>query len=291
MTDPQLWFSAVEIGCFFGLLALAYLLILIGAGFFNFALGPLAMTGGLSTSWFVLNLGVPVPVAILMGIALVMALSALTEVAVVRQVQKRSGFAELPALVAVAGVLFTIQQAAGLVFGRVPLPGQRLTEAEPIAVGDAALYPSTIILVAMTAILFAAVSAWMRISSMGRLLRAVGDNTAAATLLGLPVSRVRIIAFVLGGGIAAIAGILFATKSGVSVLNGLSWTLTGFLALVIGGTGRIIGPLLGGLILGAVQVFTPFYFASLGPQTVILVLGLIFFAFKPEGIFVRKVRA
>lgn len=126
---------------------------------------------------------------------------------------------------------------------------------------------------------------------MGRLLRAVGDNKEAAQLLGLPVGRVRLVAFVIGGLIAAIAGILFASKSGVSFTSGLSWTLTGFLALVIGGTGNIWGPLVGGLLLGAVQVFTPFYFDKLGPATVILVLALVFFAFKPEGIFVRKVRA
>lgn len=291
MTDPQLWLSAVEIGCFFGLIALSYLLILVGAGFFNFALGPYAMTGGLATSWLVLEHGLPVAVAMLFGVVLVLVLAAATELVVVRPVQKRSGKGDLPALVAVSAVLFAVQQGAGLFFGRVPLPGQQLVTAGPWKLGSAALFSSTAILVVVTVVVFAATSAWVRMSRMGRLLRAVGDNKEAAQLLGLPVGRVRLVAFVIGGLIAAIAGILFASKSGVSFTSGLSWTLTGFLALVIGGTGNIWGPLVGGLLLGAVQVFTPFYFDKLGPATVILVLALVFFAFKPEGIFVRKVRA
>ena len=91
MNDPQLWISAIEIGCFFGLIALSYLLILVGSGFFNFAIGPYAMLGGLSTSWLVVRQGLTVPVAMLLGILLVVVVSAITELAVVRQVQKKSG--------------------------------------------------------------------------------------------------------------------------------------------------------------------------------------------------------
>lgn len=291
MTDLQLWLSAIEIGCFFGLIALSYLLILVGAGFFNFALGPYSMTGGLATSWLVLNHQIPLVLAILISVTLVIGLAVITELGVVRPVQARSGGGELPALVSVAAVLFAVQQAAGLIFGRVPLPGQQLFQAGPWTIGSAALFSSSALLVVVTVVLFTATAVWMRVSRMGRLLRAVGDNKDAASLLGLPVGRVRLVAFILGGIIAAIAGILFASKSGVSFTSGLGWTLTGFLALVIGGTGSIWGPLLGGLLLGAVQVFIPFYFSNLGPGTVILAIALVFFALKPEGLFVRRVRA
>ncbi|MGJ3507219.1 branched-chain amino acid ABC transporter permease [Enemella sp. A6] len=291
MTDPQLWLSALEIGCFFGLLALSYYLILIGSGFFNFALGPYAMVGGLSASWFIVNLGWPPILAALVGVLLVVAVSAVTELVVVRPVQKKSGRGELPALVAVAAVLFAVQQAAGVAFGRVPLPGVRLVEGSPIELGDVYLFPTSALLIGVTLVAFIGVGLWMSKSTTGRLLRAVGDNGDAARILGLPVSRVRLVSFMLGGLLAGVAGVLFSSKSGISFQAGLGWTLTGFLALVIGGTGRIYAPLIGGLILGIVQVFTPFYFATLGPQTMILFLGVIFFAFKPEGIFVRKVRA
>ena len=291
MTDLQLWLSAAEIGCFFALIALSYLLIVVGAGFFNFALGPYAMVGGLGTSWLVIEHEVSLWPAIALGLLMVVALAGVTELVVVRPVQKRAGRGDLPALVAVAAVLFAVQQAAGLVFGRASLPGQQIVTFDPIEIGDAFLLPNALLLMATTVVVFAAVGAWVRFSRVGRLLRAVGDNLDAARILGLPVGRVRLVAFLLGGLIAGIAGVLFATKSGVSSTSGLSWTLTGFLALVIGGTGRIWAPLVGGLVLGAVQVFTPYYSTQITPQTVILLLALLFFALKPEGLFVRRVRS
>lgn len=290
MTDPQLWLSTIEIGCFFGLIALGYLLILIGAGFFNFALGPYAMAAGLGTSWLVIRQDVPIWLAVAFGLVLSIVLSAATELFVVRPVQKRSGRGELAALVAVAAVLFTVQQTAGLAFDRVPLPGQQLLTAGPWEVGGAVLVSSTVVLVVVTLVTFASVGLWMSRSSQGRLLRAVGDNTAAAATLGLPVGRIRLLAFIIGGLIVGVAGILFAPKAGVGFTSGLAWTLTGFIALVVGGTGSIWAPLVGGLLLGAAQVLAPYYFGSLGPQTMILVIALIFFAFRPEGLFVRRVR-
>lgn len=290
MTDLQLWLSAIEIGSFFGLLALAFLLILTGSGFFNFALGPYAMVAGLGTSWLVIGHGVAVWLAIACGLAMAVAVSAITELVVVREVQRKAGTGEVPALVAVAAVLFAVQQSAGIVFGRVPLPGQQLLQAGPWRLGDVVLVSSTAVLLVVTVVVFVVTGTWVRLSRTGRLLRAVGDNGEAARKLGLPVSRVRLTAFVIGGLVAGIAGILFAPKAGVEFSSGLTWTISGFLALVVGGTGSIWAPLAGGLLMGVVQVFAPYYFGNVGPQTMLVLIALVFFAFKPEGLFVRRVR-
>ena len=291
MTEPQLWFSVFEVGCFFGLIALGYLLILEGAGFFNFALGPFAMVAGLSATWLVIEKEWSLWPAVGVALALVLALSLITEVGIVRPIVVRSGGGELPALVAVAAVLFATEQAAGYVFGRRHLPGQPLFTFDVIEVGDAFLQPSAAVLIVTTIIVFTAVALWMRATATGRLLRAVGDNSHAASLLGLPVSRIRLTAFALGGIVAAVAGLLFAPKAGVGFQTGLSWTLSGFLALVVAGTGSVWAPLAGGLLVAAVQVFVPYYLGSAAPDYVILAVALVFFAFRPEGLFARRVRA
>lgn len=290
MSQPQLWISALEMGCFFGLLALAYYLVLVGAGFFNFAIGPYAMMGGLCTSWLVIQQDLDVWAAAGIAVVAAMALAAVTELAVVRPVQRRSGGGELPALVAVAAVLFAIQQLAGYLFGHTTLPGQSLVTFDPLPLGDTFVQPNTVLLVAFTAVGFAAFALWIRLTRTGRLLRAVGDSKHAAALLGLPVNRIRLIAFLLSGLIAAVTGLLFAPKAGVSSLSGLSWALSGFLAMVVGGTGSVWAPLLGGLLLGAIEVFLPYYFGGQAGVYGLLVVALLFFAFKPNGLFVRRVR-
>ncbi|MDT5024225.1 MAG: branched-chain amino acid transport system permease protein [Micromonosporaceae bacterium] len=291
MTELQLWISAVQMGCFFGMLALAYYLVLVGAGFFNFAIGPYAMVGGLCTSWLVVQWGFDVWSAAAIAVVAATALAIATELLVVRPVQRRSGSGELPALVAVAAVLFTIQQGAGAVFDYLTLPGQNLLTIDPVTVGDTAIQPGTILTILATVVAFGGIAVWIRYTRTGRLLRAVGDSTSAATLLGLPVARVRLIAFVVSGVIAAVAGLLFSTKAGVNSLSGLSWAVSGFLALVIGGTGSITAPLFGGLLLGLVEVFVPYYFGGQSHVYGMLIVALVFFAFKPEGLFVRRVRA
>lgn len=291
MTDLQLWLSAVEMGCFFGMLALAYHLIYVGAGFFNFAIGPYAMMGGLCTSWLVINYDFGVWPAAAIAVVVTIILAALTELGVVRPVQKRSGGGELPALVAVAAVLFAVQQLAGYVFGYPTLPGQSLATFSPVTVGEVTIQPSSILMIVMALITFAATALWIRFSRTGRLLRAVGDSNQAAALLGLPVNRIRLIAFLIAGFIAALAGLLFAPKAGVHSLSGLAWSLAGFLAVVVGGTGSVWAPLFGGMLLGLIEVFLPYYFGGQAQVYGMILIALLFFAFKPQGLFVRTVRA
>lgn len=290
MSNIQLWIAAVEIGAFFALIALAMYLVVIGTDFFNFAMGPYAMAAALAASWLVVQHGAAPWIAIGVGIALALILSVVTEIVVIRPVQRRSGRADLPALVAVTAVLFAVQQLAGTVFGRLPLPGVPLVGIEPVDIAGVTVNGTTITLVVGAAVIFALTTWWLRSSSTGRLLRAVGDNPDAARTLGLPVSRIRLVSFAVAGVIAALAGILFASKSGVQFTSGLSWTLTAFLALVIGGTGRAWAPLIGGLVLGIAQVFAPYYFGASAAQTSILLIALVFFAFRPEGLITRKVR-
>lgn len=291
MREPQLWVSVFEIGSFYSLIALAYLLVLEGAGFFNFAIGPYAMVAGLGTSWLVIEKDWnPVPSAVFM-VVVVMALAAVTDVVIVRRIEKKSGGGELPALVAVAAIIFAIQQAAGMAFGRRDLPGQRLITFDRIELGEAIIQPTSVLLFAVTVVLFVAVALWFKLTATGRTLRAVGDNKHAAGLLGLPVSRVRLTAFVLAGLIGALAGLLYAPKAGVSFDRGLVWAVSGFLALVVGGTGSSWAPLLGGFLLAASQVFVPYYWGGGSQDYVTLIVALVFFAFRPQGIFTRRIRA
>ncbi|MET4047481.1 branched-chain amino acid ABC transporter permease [Rhodococcus sp. 1163] len=290
MSDPQLWLAAIEIGCFFALVALSMYLVVVGASFFNFAAGPYAMAAAMVTGYATTAWGLPVVFSALLGVAVGITVSLLTEVIVVRNVQRRSGGAELPALVAVTATLFAIQQLAGTIFGRTPLPVQNLFPFANFSIGGVAVQGTTVTIVLVTVVAAAATIMWLRSTTTGQLLRAVGDNNEAAQIIGVGVNRVRLWAFGISGAIAAIAGIVFAAKSGAQFTNGLSWTLTGFLALVIGGTGKPWAPLVGGLALGIVQVFGSYYFGATGSSIAIFLIALTFFAFRPEGLFQRKVR-
>ncbi|WCO67824.1 branched-chain amino acid ABC transporter permease [Iamia majanohamensis] len=290
MGEVQLWVSTVEVGCFFALLGLAFLLVWQGTGDFNFAIGPLAMIAALCASWLVVERDAALWPSLAAGVALVLVLSAVIELGVVRPISSRTTH-HLPVVVAIAAVLFALMQGAGVVFGRSSLPGQQILTFDPVTVGDSVVLPSTILLVVTTLVAFVLVIGWVRLTPSGRLLRAVGNNPDAANVIGLPVSRVRVTAFLVAGMLAALAGLLYAPKSGVGFDRGLTWTIAGFLVVVVGGTGTIWAPLVAGLLLGMLEIFLPYYFSASTPDYVLLVLALGFFAFRPEGLFMKRVRA
>lgn len=280
----------IELTCFFGLLGLAYLVVLEGSGFFNLAIGPYAMMGALSVSGLVINQGLTLWLALVIGLVVVLLLAGSTELLVVRPIERRSGGAEFPALVAVAALVFGISQGAGLVFGRLPLPGQQVVSFPAIDLAGAFVSASLVLIVGFAIVAFGGLTLLARTTAFGRALRAAGDNREAARILGLRVDRIRLLAFIVSGGIACGAGIAFASKGGVSYDVGLHWALLGFLALVIGGTGSWLAPLLGGFILSITQVIVPFFIGGEFADYAVLLFALIFFGFRPQGLYVRKVR-
>lgn len=292
MGNPQLWISVFIDGAFYGMIALAYYVTLIGSQFFNFAIGPYAMATGLGAAWLVVDKGWSLWSAVLVVLVGIVVLGAITELAVVRPVQQRATGGELPALVAVAALLFAIQQLAGEIFGFTPLPGQLIFPTSTFTLSSATVQASVVPLLVVAAAAFLLVGGWIRLTATGRTLRAVGDSNSAARLLGFPVNRIRLIAFMIGALIAGLAGLFFAPSSGngVNFMSGLNWALEGFLALVIGGTGAVWAPLVGGFVLAAAGIFVPYYFGGNSVSYVLLGLAVVFFAFRPEGVFARRVR-
>jgi branched-chain amino acid transport system permease protein len=286
----QLWISIVELGCFAGLMALGYLLVLRGAGIFMFALGPFAMFNAMMASWLVVRQGWPVPVAVVIGIVVAIASACLTELLIVRPIHVRTGGDEEPSIIAIVAILFAVEQLAGTLFGRTALPGLSWVSSDVLNENGVVLTGQTVLLVVVTLLSFLLIWMWLKHTGYGRMLRAVGDNERAARTLGVPVDRIRLIAFGMAGGLGGLAGALFAAKAGISFSTGLQWSLAGFLAVIVGGLGSVWAPLFGGLIVALIQTAAVFYFGHAMLDYATFVLAFIFFALRPKGIFQAKVR-
>jgi branched-chain amino acid transport system permease protein len=290
LPPPSIWASTIEVGCFYSLIAVAYLIILRGAGFFNFAIGPYAIVAAMSASWAVGTLGWSPALAIGSGLLTAVVLGLLTELVVVRPIDARAPGQELPALVAVVAVLFALEQGAGSLYGRLPLPGVPWIDGENVSIVSLHVDRAAILLVVLTLVIFASLSLWTRYARYGQMLRAVGDNKTAAEMLGLPVSRIRLVAFGVAALVAGLGGSLWAFKAGVRFDAGLDYALDGFLTLVIAGTGVLWAPLVGGLLFAALQQLSTFYLGGAAIHYVTLLLAVVFFALRPGGLFVRRAR-
>ena len=259
----QVWVGAIQVGCFAALIGLGFQLIVRTTGIFMFPLGGVASFSAMFMSYLAIQEGWSTPTAFAAGVLTGALLGIACDVIVLGPVQRRAGISDqLAIVVATIGLLFALQQLSGTLFGRTPLQVPSLVSGTPYFFHDAVLTRQWVLTVSATAGVFAVATVLMRFSRYGRYMRAVGANREAARLLGIGERRLRVLAFGAGGAIAALGGLFLSTQSGVRFDQGFEWAILGFIACIIGGNARVVGPLVGGLMVAIVQSYASFKLAA-----------------------------
>jgi branched-chain amino acid transport system permease protein len=147
------------------------------------------------------------------------------------------------------------------------------------------LTPDQIFLLAMTAVIVVVVDRYMKLSPMGRAMRAVSENPVLARVAGVDVDRVIRATWLIGGALACAAGVMLGITVQIRPFMGFDLLLPLFAAAILGGIGSVPGAVLGGLIVGisesaAVQVVGADYRAAIAFVILIAVLLV-----KPAGLF------
>lgn len=286
----ELAVSAAATGCIYGLVALAYLVILRPTGIINFAVGEWVTTGAFiavvmlgASDWSTLEL----PYAIVL-VAIVVAMAGIgwcVEALTVRPLVEK-GAPVLSAVLALLGVLVIFRETIVLIFGpdnfNVPSP----FGFERIEVGPFAGTPQHFTVIAATLAVFALVWLFAERTLWGKAFQAVAINRRAAALMGIDLRAVVAMSFAAGGAIAGIAGLLVSPLTSAHYLMGLPLSIQGFSALVIGGMTRVGGALLGGLIIAMVEQLAARYLPipSGLAQGAPLVLMILFLFVRPTGL-------
>lgn len=121
-------------------------------------------------------------------------------------------------------------------------------------------------------------------SRFGRSLRAVADDPDAAAMCGIPVARVVLLAFLLAGLLAGLAGLLDAPSRSVSVDDGVVLGLEGIAAALLGGLGSLRGALAGGLAVGLLQAVAVYALGAALQDVAPLALLVLLLAVRPQGL-------
>ncbi len=122
----------------------------------------------------------------------------------------------------------------------------------------------------------------------GKAIRATAEDAEAASLVGIPVPRVFLMAFGLGSALAGIAGTLVSTTDAISPAIGLSWTLKALIVVVLGGLGNVFGTFVAGLFLGVVESMSGFFLGNAYREVMGLVLFLLVLSLRPQGLFAGR---
>jgi ABC-type branched-subunit amino acid transport system ATPase component/branched-subunit amino acid ABC-type transport system permease component len=198
--------------------------------------------------------GLPLPLALLAGVAGGVALGLLTERVVVRRLRRQGDVAQTVGTVAVYGFVVAVAVKA---YGSAPLLPPRLFPAGSVSVGGGVLRIDSVFIFVIGALVTAACLALFRFTDLGLAMRAAADNRRAASLMGVDPDRTTAAAWGLGGGLAALAGVLAGTHGNIDAYTLGLQVLPAFVAALIGGLGSLSGALVGCAVVALVQAEIP----------------------------------
>lgn len=151
-------------------------------------------------------------------------------------------------------------------------------------IGPLTLLGTRLVAVAVTLFVTGALYAFLYRTRIGKYIRAVSNNRAAAELMGIPSARILAISFGLGTMLAAIAGGLIATFFSFTILSGSVYELKSFVIGVLGGLGNPLGALVGGLILGVLEGVLPLAMPNTWVPVIEFLLFILILLVKPSGL-------
>lgn len=289
----ELAVSASASGCVYGLVALAYLLMIRPTAIINFAVGEWAMVGAFAGFLLLTRAEWPYPVGMGAVLLAMLAVGWATERIAVRPLVER-GAPILAPILALLGMLVVFRESISLAFGPDPHPVPYPFGFGRLELGPFAGSYQSFFIIATTLAVFVAVWLFFERTVAGKAFEAVAINRRAAALMGINLSRVTALSFAGGGAAAGLAGLLVSPNISAHYLMGVPLAIQGFTALVIGGVGRVEGALLGGLVLAFAEQLTVRYAPVPAgyAQGVPLVLLMLFLLVRPTGLLrAREARA
>jgi neutral amino acid transport system permease protein len=177
-----------------------------------------------------------------------------------------------------------------VLFGTRPQPYPSYTVQEPIALGPIAITPRDLVITVLALLVLVATGVMLLRTRIGKAMRAVADDRDLAEASGIDVDRVTLYVWTVGGGLAALGGILFGLSEIVTWDMGFRLLLLMFAAVILGGLGSAFGAMAGGLLVGlAAQLSTVWFPVELQNAWALGVLILVLLL-RPQGIFGRAQR-
>lgn len=190
---------------------------------------------------------------------------------------------EMP-LIATIGAGMVLQNGAALIFGNksVAFPWQMWSF---VNIGGMFLTQGLIVSMIVAVLLLAALEALVNMTDFGRQMRAVAQNSNAAKIMGINTDRVVVLTMALSALLAAIAGCLVGISYGVlTPYMGLSYTIKGLVAMIIGGVGSLRGAMMGALLIGVVEALAVTWLGSQSRDTTVFLILLATLLIRPAGL-------
>ena len=282
--------NGLHIGSIYALVALGYSMVYGIVKLINFAHGDIIMVGAYAAYVLLVLCGLPVWVAVIGSIVF----CALAGVLIERIAYRRLLVKEAPRislLITAIGVSIFLQNLFQLIFTSSGKSFPSIFNYEPIVMGERQVSIVSLITIVTTVVLMVLLQLLVKKTRLGKAMRAVSEDRSAAELMGIKVNATISLTFAIGSALAAIAGVLLcSTYHTLMPTTGSMPGIKAFTAAVFGGIGSIPGALLGGLLLGIIEILGKAYVSmELGDALVFAVLIIVLLV-KPTGLLGKPMR-
>ena len=280
--------NGVSLGSIYAVIALGYTMVYGIAKMLNFAHGDVIMV----CAYIVFALTSYAGVNPYLALVISMAACTLLGMAIERFAYKPlRGASPLAVLITAIGVSYFLQNMALLIFGSQAKSFTSIVNlpALTLAGGKITISAETIVTIIVSLIIMISLTLFVNKTKPGRAMLAVSEDKGAAQLMGVNVNATISLTFAIGSGLAAVAGVLLCSAyPTLSSQTGAMPGIKAFVAAVLGGIGSIPGAVIGGVLIGVIEILSRSYISSQMADAIVFAVLIIVLLVKPTGILGKK---
>ncbi len=281
--------NGLSLGSIYAIIALGYTMVYGIAKMLNFAHGDVIMVGAYIAFCGLQYWGFPPVLAILVAMVACTILGITIEGLAYRPLRQA---ASLAVLITAIGVSYLLQNIALMIWGANPKSfPTTFINGSSIRLGQLNISTATIITILANVVIMVGLTLFTSKTKVGKAMRCVSEDRGAAELMGINVNRTISLTFAIGSALAAIAGILLC--SSYPILQPTTGSMPGikaFTAAVFGGIGSIPGAMLGGILLGVIEIFGKAYISTELGDAIVFAVLIIVLLVKPAGLLGKPMR-
>ena len=281
--------SGISLGSVYAIIALGYTMVYGIAKMLNFAHGDVIMVGAYISFCATSYWGMSPFMSVIVSMLVCTVLGVVIERLAYRPLRQATSLA---VLITAIGVSYLLENLALLIWTSNPKVFTSIVGTGSVKLfgGQMSITTVTLVTIAVCVAIMIGLTLFTSKTKMGKAMRAVSEDKGAAQLMGINVDTTISVTFAIGSGLAAVAGVLLCSAyPTLTPMTGFMPGIKAFTAAVFGGIGSVPGAMIGGILLGIIEIFGKAYISTQLSDAIVFAVLIIVLLVKPTGLLGKPI--